>query len=76
MEDCILVSFVAPTNGDVPVLIAGRQKKQGDVDILNAFQGKEATDLYVALTTMKNPLASPMDIRAAVLSGLEKNSQT
>ena len=37
---------------DVGVLIVGRQKK-GKVDIINAFQGQEAEELYTKLITVK-----------------------
>lgn len=41
------------TNGeDVGVLIVGRQKN-GEVEIINAFQGEEAWDLFNKLTTIK-----------------------
>ncbi len=37
---------------DTGVLIVGKQKK-GKVDIVNAFQGEEAWDLFNKLTTIK-----------------------
>ena len=37
---------------DVGVLIVGRQHN-GKVDIVNAFQGKEAHDIYEKLSTVK-----------------------
>ena len=38
--------------GDHGVLIVGRQnRKKGAVDIINAFQGEEAMELYTKLTT-------------------------
>ena len=37
--------------GDQGVLIVGRQKRKGGIDIINAFQGEEAMDLYTKLTT-------------------------
>ena len=38
--------------GDHGVLIVGRQnRKKGAVDIINAFQGEEAMNLYTKLTT-------------------------
>ena len=43
------VSFSAENTG---VLIVGRQKN-GVMDIINAFQGEEAVELYKKLTTKK-----------------------
>ena len=36
---------------DNGVLIVGRQNRKGGIDIINAFQGEEAMDLYTKLTT-------------------------
>lgn len=50
--DCLLVSF--DTNGtDNSVMIVGRKNAGQDVTIVNAFQGKEAEELYKKLTTVK-----------------------
>jgi len=45
----VSVSFSAEDSG---VLIVGKQK-DGKVDVINAFQGKEAWDLYKKITTVK-----------------------
>ena len=37
---------------DEGVLIVGRQNDAGGIDILNAFQGKDAMDLYKKLVTV------------------------
>ena len=37
--------------GDHGVLIVGRQNQKGGIDIVNAFQGEEAMELYTKLTT-------------------------
>jgi hypothetical protein len=58
MEDCVLVSFVDPTNGDMPILIVGRQKSEGNLDIINAFQGKEAKEIYEKLTSISGSPAA------------------
>jgi hypothetical protein len=51
INECILVS-VDFTNGDENrILLVGRQK-EGFVEVINAFQGQEAQDLYDKLTTM------------------------
>ena len=36
---------------DHRVLIVGRQNQKGGIDIVNAFQGEEAMELYTKLTT-------------------------
>ena len=42
------------TNGeDVGVLIVGRKRPNQSVDIINAFQGKEAEELYIKLISKK-----------------------
>lgn len=53
LEKCVLVSYV---NGDNPILIVGEQKKQGDITILNAIQGSEATEIFKKLTIPKGVL--------------------
>lgn len=52
--DCVLVAF-NPSNGiDNCVLIVGRRGARGGVtDIINAFQGPEAKELYEKLVTKK-----------------------
>ena len=47
-SDTILVSFNY-THGDILVLIVGRKGK-GEIDIIDAFKGDEATELYQKLT--------------------------
>lgn len=54
INKCVLVSFVSDTdNGDVATLIVGEQKKQGNITILNAIQGPEATEMFKMLTIPK-----------------------
>lgn len=48
--DCILVSFDNST-ADKEILIVGRKKPREAVDIINAFEGEEALELYKKLTT-------------------------
>lgn len=51
--DCILISYDDMNEKDETVLIVGR-KTPGEVpEILNAFQGNEARELYQKLTTVK-----------------------
>ena len=48
IHDVILVSFDS-TQGDIPVLIVGRKRPNDSVDVISAFQGKEACELYERL---------------------------
>lgn len=50
-SDVLLVSFDY-THGDIPVLIVGKNDK-GGLDIINAFKGEEAKELYQKLTAKK-----------------------
>ena len=51
MNESIIVGFDS-TNGDNSVLIVGRKNiNKNRIDIINAFEGKEAEDLYLKLTT-------------------------
>lgn len=49
---CLLVSFDFSNGKDNSVLIVGRKKELQDVEIINAFQGKAAENLYKKLTTV------------------------
>lgn len=48
-SDTFLASFDY-THGNIPVLIVGRRGKEKEIDIINAFQGDEAKELYKRLT--------------------------
>lgn len=50
MQDTILVSYVANDN---PILAVGRKRLNQSVEIINAFQGSEAEELYLKLVTQK-----------------------
>ena len=51
--DTLLVSY-NPSNGDEnEVLIVGRKPKGREANIVNAFQGEEAVELYKKLTTVR-----------------------
>lgn len=52
VNECLLVSVDFAESEDTGVLIVGRQKN-GEVTIINAFQGKEAFDIYKMLITVK-----------------------
>ena len=50
LTDAVICSI--DFEGNHGVLIVGRQNlKTGGLDIINAFQGEEAMDLYTKLTT-------------------------
>ena len=49
--DTLLVSTNFMNGEDTGVLIVGRKKIGGSVDIVNAFQGEEARELYKKLVT-------------------------
>ncbi len=51
VNECLLVSVDFTKDEDTGVLIVGRQHN-GKVDIVNAFQGQEAADIYRKLTTV------------------------
>ena len=52
LSDTILISFARETPDSDPVLIVGRNRMNKSVDIINAFEGKEALDIYEKLTTV------------------------
>lgn len=52
VNECLLVSVDFTKGEDTGVLIVGRQNN-GKVDIINAFQGQEAADIYRKLITVK-----------------------
>lgn len=51
-SDTILVGWDAG-HGDIPILIIGRKSAGEQVEIINQFQGIEATELYRKLVTKK-----------------------
>jgi hypothetical protein len=50
--DSVIVSWDFSRGKDAGILIVGSQKN-GRVDIINAYQGKEAYELYRKLTVKK-----------------------
>lgn len=52
-NECLLVSVDFTKGEDIGILIVGRQKNE-KVDIINAFQGQEAVDIYKKLITVNN----------------------
>ena len=61
LEDTLLVG-ISFSEKDTGVLIVGRKRKDHVTDIVNAFQGEEALELYKKLITKKG------EIRSIVLS--------
>lgn len=51
VSDTILVSVDFTNGKDTGVLVVGRKRPNQSVEIINAFQGKEAEDLYLKLIT-------------------------
>ena len=51
--DTLLVSFDYTNGKDNSVLIVGRKRKNETLQIVNAFQGAEAEELYKKLITVK-----------------------
>lgn len=53
VTDSILVGYSFDTTSDEPVLIVGKKRLNESVEIINAFQGEEAKELYQRLITKK-----------------------
>lgn len=53
LSDTILVSIHKSEGAEKAVLVIGRKTKSNPVDIINAFQGEEAEELYKKLVTKK-----------------------
>ena len=51
----VIVSWDFPhgTDNDMGILLVGKKMPGRDVEIINAFQGEEAKELYLKLTTRK-----------------------
>lgn len=47
--DNLIISYVNTANNGRPLLVVGRKTKNNDVDVVNAFTGKEADDIYNSL---------------------------
>ena len=45
-----IVSYDASENGDETILLVGKKNPNETIKIINAFQGKEAKDLWEKLT--------------------------
>lgn len=51
--DSLIIGFNSSAGKDCGVLIVGRKKPREAVDIINAFEGEEALELYKKLVTPK-----------------------
>ena len=52
MNDAIIVSYDNHSN-DIPILIVGRKRLNDSIEIVNAFDGDGAKELYERLVTIK-----------------------
>ena len=52
MNDAIIVSYDNHSN-DIPILIVGRKRLNDSIEIINAFDGDEAKELYEKLTKVE-----------------------
>ena len=49
-SNVLLIGFDNAHGDDVAVLVVGKQRVNKSVEIINAFQGQEAVDLYAKLS--------------------------
>lgn len=61
--DSVIVSWDFSRGKDVGVLIVGSQKN-GQVDVINAYQGKEAYELYRKLIIQKKEQTNELSVRS------------
>lgn len=54
ITECILVSYDNTNGEDNSILLVGKKHPKKPVEIINAFQNKEADELWEKLTTKKN----------------------
>lgn len=52
-SDSLIVGFDSSAGKNGTVLVVGRKKPREAVDIINAFEGEEALELYKKLVTPK-----------------------
>lgn len=53
IERGLIVSCCFPSNGDIPVVVVG-ERVDGVMQIVNAFQGEEAKEIFNKLITRKD----------------------
>lgn len=54
--EALIIGYDHCPEKDNTVLIVGRKKAGVDVEVINAFEGKEAEELYLKLTTKKKEI--------------------
>ena len=52
-NDSVIVSWDFTNGQDEGILLVGHKTEKGPVKVINAFQGKEAEDIYKLLTTVR-----------------------
>ena len=53
ISDTIIVSIEYNNSDGTGVLIVGRKKEKSPIEIINAFSGNEALDIYKKIVTVK-----------------------
>lgn len=53
LSGAVIVSWDFSNGFDTGVLLVGKKNPRQDVEIINAFQGQEAWDIYKKLTTVE-----------------------
>lgn len=56
LSGSVIVSWDFSEGFDTGVLLVGMKKPRKDIEIINAFQGQEALDIYKKLTTLNTNL--------------------
>ena len=51
--DSVIVAYDCAHGVDKAILVVGKKNPRQDVDIVNAFSGKEAEELWLKLTSKK-----------------------
>ncbi len=64
--ETLLVGYDFTNGKDKSVLIVGGKSKGVDVKVINAFQGKEANDIYERLVTKKEKDADKTDAQSKI----------
>lgn len=59
--ETLLVGFDQKTDTDTAILIVGKKRLNQSVEIINAFQGDEAIELYNRLITVKKKSGVTLD---------------
>lgn len=49
----LYIGYDMSENGDLPTLVVGKRTEEGNITIIETFQGDEAKELYEKLTNKK-----------------------